>query len=165
MVEKSQEFPDLLDAKFTSLVHMDKELKEYFKKYLVPGVSMSEHMLYKYQVLADGNGAAYPRGLWHMFSNSVTFKVDSDYAQWFYSALKPFEHYIPIKSDLSNLKEMLIWATKSDSKIKKISANAQEFAQNNLRLEDSLYYVYILLNQVSKLQRLVESKTKESLLT
>lgn len=153
LVEKSQKFAHLLDARFTNLTQMNNSLKVLMKKYTAPAISIAEHMRYKYQILIDGNGASYPRGYWQMFSNSVMLKPESNSIQWFYSALKPYKHFIPLKADLSNLKDQLMWAINSDKKVKKIAKNAQNFARNNLRLEDNLYYIYILLDRVSKLQK------------
>jgi hypothetical protein len=40
-----------------------------------------------------------------MISGSVPLKVDTTYAQYFSEALKPYEHYVPVKADFSNLVE------------------------------------------------------------
>ncbi len=58
---------------------------------------------------------------WRLLSNSLALKQESDEIQWFYIALKPYEHYIPIKNDMSDLLEIIEWARKNDDKCKKIS--------------------------------------------
>ena len=40
-----------------------------------------------------------------MAGGSVGLKVESDFAQYYYGSLKPFENYVPIKSDFSDLIE------------------------------------------------------------
>ena len=47
----------------------------------------------------------------------MVFKQDSIYYEHFYSDLKPFVHYIPIKYDLSDLVEKINWAINNDDKV------------------------------------------------
>ena len=38
---------------------------------------------------------------------SVILLVDSPYTLWFQDKLKEYEHYVPVKDDLSNLKRQI----------------------------------------------------------
>lgn len=71
---------------------------------------------YKYQLNIDGTVAAY-RLPYLLAGNSVVFKQDSTYYEHFYSELKPFVHYIPIKRDLSDLVDKIKWAINNDEKV------------------------------------------------
>lgn len=71
---------------------------------------------YKYQLNIDGTVAAY-RFPYLISGNSLVFKQQSEFYEHFYNDLKPFEHFIPIKQDLSNLKEMIEWAINNDAKV------------------------------------------------
>ena len=49
--------------------------------------------------------------------DSVVLKQDSKYYEYFYKQLRPYEHYIPIKSDLSDLLMQIEWAKNNDNKV------------------------------------------------
>lgn len=49
--------------------------------------------------------------------NSVVLKQDSIYYEHFYNELQPWKHYIPFKSDLSDLLEKLQWAKEHDEEV------------------------------------------------
>ncbi len=153
LVEIARINSDLIDAGLTMCVQMDEETRKLFSNYLVSSVSVSEHLKYKYLILTDGNGAAYPRGFWHLFGNSVVFKQKSDSVQWFYRGLKPFVHFIPFNEDFSDLIEKIQWATNHDAETRFIAAQGRAFALNNLCLENNLFYLYILLKEFSALQQ------------
>jgi len=47
----------------------------------------------------------------------VVLKQDSIYYEHFYNELQPWKHYIPFKSDLSDLLEKLQWAKEHDEEV------------------------------------------------
>ena len=49
--------------------------------------------------------------------DSVVLKQDSNYYEHFYHDLRPMEHYIPFKRDLSNVEEQVKWAKSHDAKV------------------------------------------------
>lgn len=71
---------------------------------------------YKYQINIDGTVAAY-RLPYLLAGNSVVLKQDSTYYEHFYNELQPWKHYIPFKSDLSDLLEKLQWAKEHDEEV------------------------------------------------
>ena len=74
-------------------------------------------MQYKYQITIDGTVAAY-RLPYLLAGNSVVLKQDSYYYEHFYKELKPYEHYVPFKRDLSNLLEQIQWSKDNDEKVR-----------------------------------------------
>lgn len=48
---------------------------------------------------------------------------------WFWQYLKPWEHYVPVRWDLSNLVEMIEWCQKNDKKAQKIAEQGQALAK------------------------------------
>ena len=66
---------------------------------------------------------------WKLLCNSVVFKVNSHWEQWYYPDLKEWVHYIPVKGDLSDLKEKFEWALSHDAECQEISKNATKFVQ------------------------------------
>lgn len=58
-----------------------------------------------------------------MVSGVVSLKVDSTKIEYFYSNLEPWVHYVPIKSDFSDLLEKVEWLRNNDDKAKEIAKN------------------------------------------
>lgn len=87
---------------------------------LVKPLTLSEQSRYKYMIHVDGNVAAY-RLLKTMLTGSLILRVKSDYYMWSDSFLKPGTHYVEVKDDLSDLKEVLQWCREHDSKCKEIA--------------------------------------------
>jgi hypothetical protein len=118
----------------------------------VPSKSIQEHLLYKYQITADGNVCTYGYP-WRLYSKSLVFKQDSNQVQWYYKGLKPFVHYVPVKNDFSDLIDMILWARNNDNLCKQIAEQGRDFAQKNLNAETYMRYVYLVLINYAKLQR------------
>ena len=71
---------------------------------------------HKYQINIDGTVAAY-RLPYLMAGDSVVLKQDSPFYEHFYKDMKPYEHYIPFKRDLSDLMEKIQWAKDNDAQV------------------------------------------------
>ena len=48
---------------------------------------------------------------------SLVLKQDSVYHEHFYHRLKPWVHYVPLKEDLSDVEEKVLWAVDNDDKV------------------------------------------------
>ena len=110
-------------------------------------MDMVEQSKHKYIIHIDGNVAAY-RLLKTMLTNSVILKVEGEYTLWVDELLQPMKHYIPIKSDLSNLLEMIEWCKQNDSKVRKIAERGYEFAKKALTKEYICTSILNTLNSV-----------------
>ena len=77
-----------------------------------------------------------------MFSESVILKVDSEWVEHYYDKLIPWKHYIPIKSDLSDLIQRIKWCRLNDNICNKIAQNAYQFAKENFTKEKMIDYVF-----------------------
>ena len=49
--------------------------------------------------------------------DALVLKQESQFYEHFYKDLKPFEHYIPFKRDLSDLMEKIQWAKDNDAQV------------------------------------------------
>ncbi|MGE5195727.1 MAG: glycosyl transferase family 90 [Anaerolineae bacterium] len=151
LTQLSLAFPDLIDAKFNSLCQGAEQLVLQFNSFLGNFTPIREHLKYKYQILIDGNSCAYTRAYWELFSETVMFKQTSDNVQWYYRALQPYVHYIPINNDVSDLLEKIKWAQMHDETAFKIAQNAKTFAEGNLQTSDVYLYFYLILQAYAKL--------------
>lgn len=60
---------------------------------------------------------------------------------FFHDELIPYQHYVPIQQDLSDLRQQYEWAENNPSKAKKIARAATEFVQN-MKSEEWLRSTY-----------------------
>ncbi len=154
LVQFSVDHQDLIDAQFYAYPQTTEEARSTLnEKYRIAGkASKKDHLQYKIQVSLDGNTCTYPGYVWRLLSNSIVLKEDSDDRQWFYSIFKPWEHYIPIKADMSDLKDKLEWVRAYDIEAKKMAERAGIVVQQNLKISDMYWYILVLLQEYSKLQ-------------
>jgi hypothetical protein len=159
----SSVYPDLIDAQLTEYVgkqftednagiQLRKTFKNLFgsKTKLVKEV---DHLKYKYLLSLDGNSATGMRVPWIMNSNSVLVKQESAKIEWFYTILKPYVNYVPIKEDLSDIFDQYQWMQDNPEKIQAIISNANKFVEENLQEEHIYDQVAILLNEYNKIQQ------------
>jgi hypothetical protein len=150
----SLEYPDLLDA---GVISFNRKMKKSIGKPLqliIPDIkksnfmTISEKSKYKYILNLDGHVSAFRLG--HEFSlKSVILIPDSQYYLWFFFILKPYEHYIPIKEDLSDLIEKIQWCKDNDSKCKQIAINSYEFYKKYLDRDGVFDYMQYVLSKIS----------------
>ncbi|XP_067001776.2 protein O-glucosyltransferase 2 [Anabrus simplex] len=145
LVDIAREHPDLFNASLVNFFFFVDAEKTYGKeKYM----SFFKFFDYKYQVNIDGTVAAY-RVPYLLVGDSLLFKQDSKYYEFFYHQLEPWKHYIPFKSDLSNLVDLIKWAKENDDEARKISLNGQKFARENLMPHDIFCYHAVLFKEWS----------------
>ena len=85
--------------------------------------------------------------------NSVVDSPCNFSIQFFYNELSPWKHYVPVKSDLSDLPEKILWAKTHDEEAKLIADNAREFALTHIMPEHILLYCYKVLIKYASLQK------------
>lgn len=146
--------PDKIDARFTGAVQCDEQVPLLMKAkgMLSKSVAKGDHLKYKYLVDVDGNSCSYERYFWLLLSNSLVLKQMTPNIQWYYGALEPYKHYVPVKEDLSDLLEKIEWAKEHDLEARLIAEEATHFIENNLQPEDTALYLYLLIKEYAKLQ-------------
>lgn len=159
----SEEMPQWVDAglQWSDCAELDRYLNE--EHTMKNGSSKREHLLCKYLPVLDGHMCTYPGYQWRLLSNSVCFKQDSDQVQWFYSALKPYVHYVPIKNDMSDLIDQVKWAKAHEREVQEIVQNARKFAENHLMIEDDYLYLAVALKHYASLQKIDWAKAKKEM--
>lgn len=153
LVSLSCTYPDLIDAKITTLYSSWHKNFALEKGYMGNYISLRDHPQYKYLISVDAICAATPRFPLLLHSNSVVFKDMGKSHLWFIKALRPYEHFVPVKEDLSDLFTQLDWAKNHDDECKKISENARRLAADVLTHEAVYLYLYRLFEAYSKKQR------------
>ena len=93
---------------------------------------LSKHCENKYILIIDGNCIA-SNHQWVFGSGSVPIMITHpDNRYWFQKHLIPMVNYVPIRYDLSDLKEKIDWLIANDEK-------ANEIARNALALSDTIF--------------------------
>lgn len=141
----SQKNPNYIDAAFTTYVQFQDEnfLNEFKKMFPVKKwADPSDWVRYKYLLDVDGNTSGWVRQRLLLASNSVMFKHNSKYIQWYSSLLKDGTNYIEVKNNFSDLLDKIIWATQNDSICKEISENATKLALNAFTVHATYEYFY-----------------------
>lgn len=92
-----------------------------------PAVSMIDHAQYRFLIDIDGVANA-----WSFFDKLLmgrcVLKVGTPFEQWFYDSIAPWEHFVPVQPDLSDLEEKLDWCFDNDSEAQAIAERGQNFA-------------------------------------
>lgn len=123
----------ILDARLSTIVqNIDQDASRVQQLaeslgMLAPRISQPEFARYRYQIDIDGNTNS-----WGLFAKltmgSCILKVESPYRQWYYSDLRPWEHYIPIRADLADLEDKILWCRAHDNDARQIGEAGKRFA-------------------------------------
>ena len=128
---------------------------------------------HKYILTIPGHVAAF-RLSYELSTGSVILLVDSPWRMWLTDYLVPYEHFVPIADDLSDLVEKIRWCRSHDEECRQIAANAKQFYEHYLtrgKILDTLQAILIktqqctghyLYNQTSPLDRQIREE-EESL--
>ena len=87
-------------------------------------------LVQKYSILIDIEGNGYSGRLKHLlWSHRPLLLVDRPHKEFFFEFLKEWEHYIPVKRDLSDLIEKTKWCLNNYDKALIIAENAFQFSK------------------------------------
>lgn len=155
LCQLSLDYPELIDARFNQVSVWTTDDTELVRRAVPMGNSLSyeEQVKYKYQMILDGIFTTFPGDRWRLLSNSVVFMHESERGHWYYEALIPWVHYVPIKSDMSDLLEKLEFVRHNEALAKRLASNAREFALNFLMTKQIAVYCYKALLKYASLQK------------
>ena len=115
----------------------------------VAPLTPTEQASYKYIVNVDGHVSAFRLSL-ELSMGCVVLMVESKYRMWFRKYLVEYEHYVPVKEDLSDLLDQIRWCRQNDEKCKQIAENAKAFYNQYLTKNGVLDYMQLLLNNIKQ---------------
>ncbi|XP_033647466.1 protein O-glucosyltransferase 1-like [Asterias rubens] len=159
LVILSRDDGDLVDAQYTKNQAWKSDADTL---YMPPAkeVSLEDHCKYKY--LFNFRGVAASFRLKHLFlCESLVFHVGDEWLEFFYPALKPWVHYIPVSKDLKETRNLIEFAKANDQVARDIAKRGRDFIWNNLRMEDISCYWRKLLKEYSKLIKYKVVRNKE----
>lgn len=156
LVFLSREYSSWLDAAFVSYCQSSQDVLDLIStqgRPLEPHVCMEDHFSYKYLIDIDGTSCTYSRCRWILLSNSTLLKPDSPNIQWYYKALQPWVHYVPIQADLTDLPDAYAWLQSHDLEAQQIALSGQRLGHLIFSEEAIEDYVVTLLCAYGKLQK------------
>jgi len=152
LVLLSRTHPDLVDAKYTKNQSW-RSNKDTLGDEPASEVGLEDHCGYKY--LFNYRGVAASFRFKHLFlCGSTVLHVGSEWKEFFYDALIPWVHYVPITDKGNNhddLKEVLGFLRTHPEVSRNIAQNGQEFIEKHLQIRDVHRYWRKLLKKYSKL--------------
>jgi hypothetical protein len=136
----SADNPDLLDAAISYQKNpcdsnsktngMDRMFQwgDFKGKALPPTYIPPEKYYGHYQtaVVLGGIGAAFRVGR-HLSAGQAVVLQTYTYEEWFVKFMLPYVHYIPLKQDLSDLKEVMEWVRDHPAEVKTIAEKGEKF--------------------------------------
>ncbi|KAJ7448244.1 glycosyl transferase family 90-domain-containing protein [Mycena galericulata] len=156
LVKIAQNHSDLIDAKMTGWFPWhctsDCEADPIIEEYHIGGEGSPREEVYKFKYLLDVDGNTFSgRYLGLLRSGSLVFKATA-FEEYFNDWLRPYEHYVPVNIDLSDLVEKVEWAITNEAQARQIQERGMQFAQRVLTDAQNNCYFSAVLSEWARLQ-------------
>ena len=143
---------ELFDIKITRITNRfsSPEVIEEIKNsgLTAPYTAAIDQVKYKYLIDIDGHGSTWTGLFLRLLTGSTVLKVNSErgFRQWFHNRLIPWENYVPIEPDFSNLEETVLYLKTHDELARKIGQAGQELAYS-MTMENEINYALPVILQ------------------
>ncbi|KAF8140998.1 glycosyl transferase family 90-domain-containing protein [Mycena galopus ATCC 62051] len=150
LVKIAQNHTDIINARITTFRNShctnDCERGPIIAEYNISGRGSPREEVYNYKYLLDVDGNTFSgRYLGLLRSGSLVFKA-TVFDEYFTKWIRPYEHYIPVKIDLSDLVEKVEWAITHEAEARQIQEMGMQFAQRVLTdAQNDCYFAAVLL--------------------
>ena len=146
LVVLSRKDPEVADAAYTKN-QAYKSPRDTLGKEPAEMVRLEDHCEYAY--LANFRGVAASFRHKHLFlcGSLVLHFGDQrdDWLEFYYPAMRPWVHYVPVSQDSADLELILRWVREHDEEAKAIAQRGQKFVIDNLNMDDvSIYWKELL---------------------
>lgn len=144
-----------MDAKYTKNQAW-RSIKDTLGEKPAEEVNFEKHCDYKYLINLRGVAASFR--FRHLFlCRSVVLNVKSRWIEFFYGALKPFYHYIPLDEEAKNLVNIVKFLRSYPAIAERIAENGFQFVSRYLTEDSALCYWIELL---TRYQTMIAYKVK-----
>jgi Glycosyl transferase family 90 len=92
------------------------------------GTSRRRQLRNKYLLDIDGGVRTWDAWAWKTLSGSVVLSPESVWETWFTRAFEPWQHFVPLAADLSDLSERLEWCRTHDNECQTMAHRARRRA-------------------------------------
>lgn len=127
-------------------------ITEELKLEPAPEVGPREHCAYRYLINFDGVAASFRlKNL--LACGSTVLYVRPEWIEFFYYALVPWQHYVPLPHDVAAADDTLRMLLANDVLSRQIADNGRAFLEQHLTMRDVSSYWRKLLQEYGALQR------------
>jgi hypothetical protein len=149
--------PDIIDARLTHYDNLAataegdalrRQIDSWFAG-VASFIPPEDFTAYKYLISLDGVAASWKRVATILWTGSVLL-MQHRWRQFFYPGLVPWEHYVPIAHDVSDLPERYHWLRDNPAEAQSLARNAREFARHILTQEAVDNYMRTLLTRCAR---------------
>ncbi|KAJ7113278.1 glycosyl transferase family 90-domain-containing protein [Mycena crocata] len=156
LVDLGREHPDLMDVAITTFAETlclgDCDRDAVIAEYNITGDGQAREDMYEYKYALDVDGTTFSgRYLGLLRSGSLVFKA-TVFEEYFNGWLRPYEHYIPVLEDLSDLVEKIEWANENPDEARRIQQRGMQVAQNVVTDDQNDCYFFAVLLEWARLQ-------------
>ena len=140
-----------VDIGFSSHSQIDHATRKTFEvKYpLKASVSFEKTMKFKYLLVVDGN--TWPSRMQSYLQTNSVILYNGIFIDFYLWILKPWVHYVPVRTDLEDLEEKMDWLLSNDYKAQEIAFNAKTLMSKLGRFEHLQCYTGLLMQEYGRL--------------
>lgn len=136
-------------------VNRKGEKKSQYDRFLKPKVVMKDMLRNKFLLSVEGNDVA-TNLKWILHSNSVPFCPPFTMNSWLMEEkLRPWEHYVPVRHDFSDLEERVAWAVGHPQQCGQIARNGRAYMRQFLDADQEALVVRAVLEEYAKNVKIV----------
>ncbi len=147
---EAQKRPDLFDVGFNAIrggdgIDRSSLLRDQLS--ISSYLPFASQQKYKYIINVGAWSSWADRMRILPFFNSLVFMHEAPCTEFYSPLMKPFVHYIPVKSDFSDLIQQVEWAKANDSEVQQIIKQSNQFARDYISEAAMAVYLRILLEE------------------
>ena len=113
---------------------------------------LAGHAAFKYLLSLEGHSFWSFRLRYLMRLSSAVLHQDLPCHEFWHALLRPYEHYLPLQRNLSDLVQMVRYARRNDGAVRRMASRMRRLAERLLSREAVVGYVAELLTQYAALQ-------------
>ncbi|KAL6051914.1 Protein O-glucosyltransferase 1 [Balamuthia mandrillaris] len=142
LVRLSQKQPHCVHARFTPIADKHASHGTYMPEDLKAMVEAPSPIRYAdHKYLVHVGNAGYADRLWQLLlSGSTVLWMEDGWQEWWYHFLQPWQHYVPIRMDASDLCERVEWLRAHPEEGERIAANGRQLVERLLTWENVVNY-------------------------
>ena len=158
LVQLSQSYPDILDARFTTCTQCTDNVESIMSSSLGQwwnGVPLPADAYFSNKVLLDIGGNSFSSRLYELLltgAQVVKISEDNPCSEFWYSGLKDHVHYTMVDSQMHTLLQSVITSYHKPHQAARQAANAIGLVAHALNESAWMSYVVSVINQISTLQ-------------
>jgi len=132
---------DFMDIGISAVVQLDQERAQAVREsgFMRAPINTAEFGNFRYAIDVDGNTNAWSGLFTKLLMGCCVLKVESPFGfrQWYYGKMRPWEHYVPVRADLSDLDAVIEQLRRDPDTCEMIAERGQALAED-ITLEKSL---------------------------